>query len=114
MKLFLIAALASLFVAQQPRRLLGVTLVFEPRMSAADSVMIVANLREGTSKALAAGPAIVATGKVTQQSSRATMTVGLVNVATGAILARDSVTARIPVLRDSARALGARLAGRVH
>lgn len=114
MKLSLIAVISLLFLVQPPQRLMRVTLVFEPRFTPADSVMIVASFRDGVVKALAAGPPILAGGKVTQSAARATMVVGLVNAATGAILARDSVSARIPVLRDSARVLGARLAGRVH
>ena len=114
MKSLLAAAVAALFASQHPQRLLRITFVFEPDVSMADSTMIVASFRDATTKALRPGPLLTAGGKITQKGGRATMIVGLVDAKTGAILARDSVMAKMPLLRDSARVLGARLAGRVH
>ncbi|MDB4915027.1 MAG: hypothetical protein JWM95_2671 [Gemmatimonadetes bacterium] len=100
--------------SQQAQRLFRVMVAFEPRATLADSLSTTAAFRDGAVKVLKPGPPLIANGKVTTSSSRAKMVMGLVNIATGALLAKDSVTARLPTLRDSARVLGARLARSIH
>ena len=99
---------------QQPPRVARVLVAFEPRIPSSDSASIVLALRDGSIKGSAQAKTgdspLIATGKVTVSANRAHMVVALLNAKTGVIVSRDSLYARVPLMRDSARALGFRLA----